>query len=351
MNKDATCNKVIELCARRHYALAVGETAERTLEDILREAGSPGRLEEQLSGFKQRVLEELFSLREAELNICRSLERVEGIYYRPLVDGLRRLGLGFFDARYRAGSKLLVGASGGVFAAVFEVGLAWDMLFDLPYIPGSSLKGLVRSWSLRGCAELDGVENRRKCAGLVFQLFGATVGWAARDEEAQWFADVFGEVPFVGREEGGWAGLVAFYDAYPVERGTGRLGCGLLEPDVVTPHYYRGGEAVKDELSAEPVPVPHLVVAPGTVFRIVVSLDPGGEDVARALAGMLRGSGFSDGVSALAWIINNALGEGVGARTGKGYGEVKDEDKPSLQPIALSIHRRSGAVGWRNKRW
>lgn len=336
--------------AQRHYALSLVEAAQETLEKILKEVRDSKGLDERLAGFKQEVLEGLLSRREAESSICGSLENVERSYYKPLVDGLRRLGLGFVDSRYRAVSKLLVGASGGVFAAVFEVGLAWDMVFDLPYIPGSSLKGLARSWGLRRCAELGDEGERRRCAEHVFKLFGATVGWAASGEEESWFRSVFSGLPFVGREEGGWAGLVTFYDAYPVERGAGALACGLLDPEVVTPHYYRSGGAVKDELEAEPVPVPHLVVAPGTVFRVVASLDPGGEVVARSLAGMLSGDEFPDGVSALAWITGNALVEGVGARTGKGYGELASKGEPSLQLIALRMHRRSGSVRWRDRR-
>ncbi len=331
---------------KRHYALSVSEVARETFSDVLK-SSSPRSLDEAMNALKQRILEKLFSETEAEQNICKSLEGIEEHYYGPLVDGLRRLGFGFVDARYRAASKLLIGASAGIFAAVFEVGLAWDMVFDLPYIPGSSLKGLVRSWSLRSCAELANMERRRECAERVFQLFGATVGRLAQGDEIQWFVEVFGDVPTVARKEGGWAGLVTFYDAYPVARGTGSLGCGLLEPDVVTPHYYRGGEPVGDELEASPVPVPHLAVAPGTVFRLVVSLDPGGEEAARSLARLLGGSrSFSDGVSALAWLLVNALREGVGARTGKGYGELSSEGDASLQLVALRLHRRSGGVKW-----
>ncbi len=339
----------------RSFALLIGDTAVNALKEILQETVhiNPRQLDawldERLNGLKQNVLERILSGRgrstgNVELHACKSLRSIVEAYYEPLVNGLMRLGLGFIDAEYETVSKLLIGASSGVFSAIFEVGLAWDMLFDLPYIPGSSIKGLVRSWALRRCAELSS-DKRRRCAELVFQVFGAAAGRQAGGEESSWFEEVFGGVPRAREPAGGWVGLVTFYDSYPVRGGSGVLACGLLEPDVITPHYYRGGEPVRDEFEACPVPVPHLVVAPGTVFRMVVSLDPGGEDTIRSLVSLLGRSGFHDGVGALTWLLASALGEGVGARTGKGYGAVQGGEV-RLQPVSIRFHRGSRSLSW-----
>jgi len=328
------------MVAGRHYALTVAEIAWR----ILAESG--GGLQNIVSGFKQRVLERLLGEDAGLSGIVRgNIRRVVEAYYGPLLEGLERLGLSYVDAKYRLDSKLLVGASSGIFAAVFEVGLSWDMLFDLPYIPGSSLKGLLRGWALARCAEQSSQKDRRRCAELVFLLFGASRGQLAGRSEENWFRSVFGAVPVAAEA---WAGLVALYDAYPVASGSGSLASGLLEADVVTPHYYRGGNPVSDELGATPVPVPHVVVAPGTVFRIVASLEgTEAEEAAKELAGLtLRHSG--DGVSGLARMLDEALRWGIGARTGRGYGHAERAGDPALKLFSIKLRRR-GRVSWRQQ--
>ena len=301
-------------------------------------------LEKAVSEFKQEIIKQLLAEDPRLSAVIRgNIERVQRAYYEPLVEGLERLGLSYVDAEYRLASKLLIGASGGIFAAVFEVGLSWDMLFDLPYIPGPSLKGLLRGWALTRCAEQSSPGERRRCAELVFLLFGATRGRLARGGEADWLRGVFGAIPVAAEA---WTGLVTLYDAYPVKSGSGSLASGLLDVDVVTPHYYRGGKPVRDELEATPVPVSHIVVAPGTVFRIVASL--GGaeaEKAAEELASLTLGSG-GDGVACLARMLDEALRQGIGARTSRGYGRAERAGDHAIKLFSIRL-RRGGRVSWR----
>ena len=359
---------------RRHYVLALEEAIYSLLSEIVREAekNATNRIRERerrakrplrpnereriylrqyndaldkaLAIFKQKVLDKLSLIKEAEESICSNLKKLNDVYYKPLSSALKRLRQGFIDAQYRTVSKLLISTSGGAFDVVFEVGIAWDMLLDVPYIPGSSLKGAVRSWALRRCSELSSVDERRKCGGLAFRLFGASSGHLASKDEKAWFQKIFGGLPQASEA---WTGLATFYDAYPVSGGRGSLACGLLELDILTPHYYRGGNPVSDEFDVEPVPVPHLVVAPGTVFGVVASLDPGGEAVARSLAGLLEGGSVGDGLAAFVWMVTEALGEGIGARTGKGYGAMEKTNDYVFAPVSLRLHRRSGNLVWK----
>ena len=327
-----------------HYALFISLTLYELLEDTIKKTRNDNVVN--AKGLKQTIIEKLISNDSIKYIICENIKKIDYYYYKILINTLKSLDFGFIDALYRTNSKLLIGASSSIFEVIFEVGLAWDMLFDVPYIPGSSLKGAVRSWVLRRCSELNSVNERRRCGELAFRLFGASSGYlVSKDnkDEKEWFREVFGGLP---RASEAWAGLVSFYDAYPVSGGRGSLACGLLEPDILTPHYYRGGNPVSDEFDVEPVPVPHLVIAPGTVFRVVVSLDPGGEAVARSLAGLLRGGNVGDGLAALAWIITEALGEGIGARTGKGYGALEKTGDYAFAPVSLRLHRRSGNLVW-----
>ncbi len=183
-----------------------------------------------------------------------------------------------FKARLEPQSKLLTGASTGVLSGVFEVGLSWDHVYDLPFIPGSSLKGAVRTVA----EEL--LSNKPDGHRLVGALFGSV----------------------------GSSGCIEFFDAYPIEASK------LLEADVITPHYYRGGEVVNHELEAQPVPVVHVSVAPGTVFSIVVAHRCTGT-VLRSVSNALNVKVDPPDLI-LAILIGLALRSGIGARTTKGYG-------------------------------
>ena len=98
----------------------------------------------------------------------------------------------------------------------FELGIAFDFLLNVPYLPSSSIKGALR----RHLANPD--------------LLGTT------------------EVP----------SKVVITDAYPI---AGRI---LLHPEVLTPHYPRA----RTELDVQPNPLVHLVIAPNVLFRFYMGL-------------------------------------------------------------------------------
>ncbi len=176
-------------------------------------------------------------------------------------------------------SKLLVGSSAGILSHVFEVGLAWDHVYDLPYIPGSSLKGAVRA------AVEDLLAGKQGGREIVEALFGSV----------------------------GSVGCVEFLDSYPVDARD-----GLVEVDIITPHYYRGGRVVEDELKAQPTPVVHVSVAPGTVFEIIVAYRCP-RSLFQRVSELLRLS-VKPVEYIIAVLVGLALRNGIGARTTKGYG-------------------------------
>ena len=120
-----------------------------------------------------------------------------------------------------------------------ENGFAWHHTLGVPYLPGSSLKGALRSWVSQWL--LDTQLERR--------AFGPRP--AERDDEAnQTKLDT---------------GSVLFFDALP---------CGKVKlvSDVMTPHYaeyYQEGDVPGDWLS--PVPIPFLTVAQGAEFLICLA--------------------------------------------------------------------------------
>ncbi|MDG4575684.1 MAG: type III-B CRISPR module RAMP protein Cmr6 [Defluviicoccus sp.] len=141
-----------------------------------------------------------------------------------------------------------------------EVGFAWHHTLGVPYIPGSGLKGIVKTWA-------EEWENRN-------------------------LDDLLGVMERVGQ--------VVFLDALPTEPVT-------LKADVMTPHYgeyYRGETPPGDWLS--PNPIPFLTVAKGQKFLFaVVPADPGHIACCKPAMELLQ----------------QALAElGAGAKTAAGYG-------------------------------
>ena len=195
-----------------------------------------------------------------------------------------------------------------------ELGVLLHPVWLVPYIPGSSVKGALRSllYSLlvehlgeRGVEERDA---RSSAEGCVSAFFGSSAGESLS----------------------GIGGVVA-YDAYPVRPGVRGL---LVIGDVVTPHYGRGDRVVEMEHEAQPRPAQGVSVAEGTVFRFLVGVDADyvverlrklARDEDRECLGVLRGLGAGDEPGSIAFFVAGLLGDvlsyfGLGGKTTRGYG-------------------------------
>lgn len=176
-------------------------------------------------------------------------------------------------------SRLVVGLGR---KGTYEVGLSFHRIYGVPYIPGSALKGIARSY-----------------ASLV-------LGKAEKDPELQ---EVFGvAIELQGDREPrrvDRAGEVVFWDAFPEKPVE-------LDLDVMNPHYpeYYGDTSGRTPPSnwQDPVPVYFLTVATGTPFRVTLSTrrtDAQGQQRLGLASQWLR-----EGLSRL----------GAGAKTSSGYG-------------------------------
>ena len=150
-----------------------------------------------------------------------------------------------------------------------DISLAWDSLFNVPYIPSSSIRGVVRAFFEENNIVVDG-EN-------LARLFGETE----------------------------YSSSVIFFDAYPVDC----KGENLVEADVITPHYSEVTGRI-DEARSSPTPLVFPVLAPGTVLHVLVALKKSLN--AKAQKKFLES-------------IPEALKRGLGAKTLVGYGYVKVE--------------------------
>ena len=193
-------------------------------------------------------------------------------------NALRSLGYRVIDVRARLNYKAISGTSQGLFHLIFEVGLNYDEILDVPYIPGSTIKGILRS--------------------RLYSLAGDDGG------------EVFGDE---GRE-----GYVIVSDAYPVGSKGGRLLIG----DIVNPHYYKGGEPVNSEYDVQPIPIKHLSVRDGVSFRFVIGVDKRAK-VNEAIKEKL---GVKDAVELVSVLLAYSMRTGLGARSTKGYGVFEVEE-------------------------
>jgi len=149
--------------------------------------------------------------------------------------------LGAALARMRSTSRLVVGLG---LPHPTETSLLLDRLSGCPYLPGSSVKGMLREAAkLVARGELPAIDEVRNhwTDAAVRRIFGPSVGEAGYPAQ----------------------GEMVFYDAFPV-------GWPTLELDVLTPHY---GEYYGDRTGSvapgdweNPNPVRFLTVKAGVVF-------------------------------------------------------------------------------------
>lgn len=152
-----------------------------------------------------------------------------------------------------------------------ENGFAWHPTLGTPYLPGSSVKGLVTAWAK------------------------AEAGMRPGDDE---WTRLFGNP--------GRAGCIGFLDAVPARLAN-------LEPDVMTPHYAGWSEENPPGDWMSPNPIPFLTVAEGNAFLFAVV--PG------------RGASDKDMDSVEGWLADALDWTGGGAKTAVGYGRFIRDDK------------------------
>lgn len=142
-----------------------------------------------------------------------------------------------------AESRTVVGISSGLGRIPFEVGLSFDPIMNLPYIPGSTIKGAIRRAFMELLSSSNLVSNSKCVDEITDQVFGSS------------------------SREGVGIGLVGFTDAYPVSPGNGGR---VLEPDVITPHYTCTSGKMCTEFDVTPIPIQFLTIAPETRFKFLV---------------------------------------------------------------------------------
>ena len=169
-----------------------------------------------------------------------------------------------------------------------ENGFAWHPTLGTPYLPGSSVKGLIHAWAKTGAGNMD----RTRCNR------------------------VFGDI--------GAAGAVCFLDAVPTAPVK-------LVADVMTPHYAGWSSDDPPGDWRSPVPIPFLVTDTSTTFLF-------------GFVPSRRTDTTTDDLNAVAEWLRSALEwAGAGAKTSVGYGRM------GLDPdVRMRLEKKEAA---RQKEW
>ena len=163
-----------------------------------------------------------------------------------------------------------------------ENGFLWHPTLGVPYIPGSSIKGMLRNWLLV---------------------------WEDSADRMAWFETV----------QGKGVGELIFLDAFPLD-------VPKLEADVITPHYdlyYRAPHHNPPADWHNPTPAPFLTVAAKQKFAVRVlqrRRQPG-----HAVDFVALGQALSEAFETI----------GIGAKTASGYGR--------LMPAGVNQHTAAPA--------
>ncbi|WP_147545840.1 type III-B CRISPR module RAMP protein Cmr6 [Rubeoparvulum massiliense] len=154
-----------------------------------------------------------------------------------------------------------------------ENGFVWHPTLGIPYLPASSIKGVVRAWA----------ENYTETStASINRIFGFTDQLTSS------------------------VGSVIFFDGLPCKPVS-------LEADIMTPHYnsYYQDPSNPPVDSMSPIPIPFLTVAPGTTFIFIVAPRCLGKE------------SLADIDQVLKWMVDAFQYIGAGAKTAVGYGRFE----------------------------
>lgn len=231
-------------------------------------------------------------------------------------------------AEVRTTSRLLVGH--GISSGV-ESGIELHPTYGVPWIPGSSLKGVLNHYMSEEIATLTDVEAWK---GVEYDEKGSPAGPPGRYHGTLFGAPAFRDAVLADGSRGDLEArrsAVVFEDAWLIPDE------GMSTPlirDVLTPHqmaYYTDRADSDGPIDwDQPNPVSFLTVRPGARFLIGISVREGVEQASRAVANM-----------AMKHLCDALAFRGIGAKTRAGYGRLV-QDNPT--PGSTGTQRGSTAA-------
>lgn len=179
------------------------------------------------------VIENLFEQSERSFSAISGLLKKKNELQNAYISELDSQGIKTFEFKAASTSPFITGLGSG---HPTETGMILDRNTGLPYIPASSIKGVLRLSQAINCADADGNvdENDKR----IVKYFGTT----SEAQEAK-------------------RGQLVILDAYPEK-------VPKLNRDIMNPHFgkYYSGENRQPVETESPVPIKFLTIKEGTTF-------------------------------------------------------------------------------------
>ena len=206
----------------------------------------------------------------------------------------------------------------------FKIGFYFDYTTGLPVIPGSSVKGALRSvFPNRKNKKLTAEYKEQRTAYIRETLNGLGVEGAESMDIDALELEIFEGIKNKDAKKAGDKYLPLyerdiFHDAFPVGVGTD----GLFSDDFITPH--------KNPLK-NPTPLKFLKVSPGVTFQFNFDLkDSTCCHITRA--------------DKLKLFLSILLDMGIGAKTNVGYGQFRGGNEIETNHLAISAEDRQETI-------
>jgi CRISPR-associated protein Cmr6 len=208
--------------------------------------------------------------------------------------------------------KLAIGLGS---ASAYETGITLHPIYGIPFLPASSIKGIVRSWIITNVFkdEKDALQDKAFC-----DIFGCRGDTIIEIDEAKIQCKSFYKLnPSFKGDSGERMGNIIFLDAFPIHKP-------LMKVDIMTPHYsewYSDGRTPPaDYLS--PVPIPFLTIQDTKFNFYLVLRDNYTESIS------FKNENKLDILDiASIWLIKALTEHGIGAKTAVGYGYMNEAKK------------------------
>lgn len=216
---------------------------------------------------------------------------------------LQKAGYKTHSIKLSSVSRLIVGLGD---KNALEVGFTFHPLYGYPYIPGSSLKGLCRSWLEIAENEFDGDVLEGDSLQSKIDLESRQIFGSLKKNEKT-IPDTYKKELESKKESISKLGDVMFFDAVPTEDSA--LG---LDIDIMNPHYspyYTDPEKSPPGDWYSPVPIKFLTVKEGATFAFFLA--------SKSEVSLNK---------AAKWLVNGLSELGIGSKTSSGYGYFDSTD-------------------------
>ncbi len=231
-------------------------------------------------------------------------------------DNISKLGIETKSIMLKPDWRLIVGLGN---ESVYETSMTLHHIYGIPYIPGSAIKGVVRSYIITekfGKGEQDSLDLEHA---------------EKRALSDQGFCDIFG-CPNSSFYNESKKGNVIFFDAFPLEPPH-------IEPDIMNPHYSSYYSDSSGEIPPadyqNPIPIYFLTVKE-TPFEFIVGIREQNNAI-------IKNEKFKDRTSleVVYEYMKKALSEhGIGAKTAVGYGYFEEVSKEYKKAHMTEKERR-----------